>query len=318
MLRFRLIRNYLLAAAIGLGQTQSTLAGIMLVGEPEASYVAYSNQPQFDAMGSFNGGTSGTLIAPNWVLTAGHVGGVTGFQVRGNGTVYGVAEIIQHPTFIANGGNINFGFDLQLVRLDSNVTGVTPAQIYRGSSEAGSTVSITGFGVGGVGSTGVSLPAAQRAGTNVIDAVVSFANAPGKTGAQNAMLIADFDSGSSSFNTLSGLGSSSTPTALEYHLAGFDSGGGVFIFENGQWYLAGVNSGVESQRQFFNSQDTAFSNELFGYGAISYITRVSSFTGFIDSNITAVPEPTSLALVGLVAFALVGQKMLRRKKLDAN
>ena len=270
---------------------------------------------QFDAIGRFNNGTSGTLIAANWVLTAGHVGAVTGFQVRGNGTVYSVAQIIEHPTFVANGRDINFGFDLQLVRLNTDVVGVAPANIYRGAAEQGSTLSITGFGLGGVGSVGANLPAAQRAGTNVIDAIADFADAPGKTGAKNAMLIADFDSGDANFNTLSGLGSSATPTALEYHLASGDSGGGVFIFENGQWYLAGVNSGVDSQRGFFNSNNNAFSNNLFGYGAISYMTRVSSFTGFIDSGITSVPEPTSLALVGLVIVSLTGRKVLKQRKL---
>ena len=310
---FRL-RTCLLAVAIGLFQASSAFAGIMLDTVPESNYVAYSNQSQFDAMGEFTGGTSGTLIAPNWVLTAGHVGVVTGFQIRRNGTVYGVAEIIQHPTFVANGRDINFGYDLQLVRLNTDVVGVTPATIYRGTSEVGSTLSITGFGLGGVGSFGPSLPLAQRAGTNVADAIVSFADAAGRTGAKNAMIISDFDSGDANFNTLAGLGSSVTPTALEYHLAGGDSGGGVFIFENGQWYLAGVNSGVDSQRGFFNSSNAAFSNNLYGYGAISYMTRVSSYTDFIDSRITAVPEPTSLALVGVVVVSLLGRKVIGRRK----
>ncbi len=296
----------------------NAVAGIMLDTVPESTYVAYSNQPQFDAIGSFTSGTSGTLIAPNWVLTAGHVGGVTGFQVRGNGTVYGVAEIIQHPTFVMNGGDINFGYDLELVRLATDVTGVTPANIYRGSTETGSQISMTGFGAGGFGSVGATLPGAQRAGTNIVDAVVSFADAPGRVGAKDAMLIADFDSVNPRFNTLAGLGSSPIPTALEYHLASGDSGGGVFILENGQWYLAGVNSGVESQRSFLDPSDLTLNGDLFGYGAISYMTRVSSYTGFIDSNITAVPEPTSLALVGLVAICVVGRKVLLRRKFNAS
>lgn len=315
LLRFRPKAAYVLAIALSLFQGRSAFSGIMLDGVPESEYFAYANQSQFNAIGSFNTGTSGTLIAPNWVLTAGHVGAVSGFQVRGNGTVYGVAEVIQHPTFLANGQDINFGYDLELVRLTTDVAGVTPATIYRGTSEAGSTVSITGFGYGGNGSGTNDLPPAQRAGTNVIDTVISFPDKNGKTGAQSAMLIADFDSGSANFNTLSGLNSSATPTGLEYHLAGFDSGGGVFIFENGQWYLVGVNSGVDSQQGYFDSKDAALSDKLFGYGAISYITRVSSFTGFIDSNITAVPEPTSLALVGLAAGCLIGKRFLRRRAL---
>jgi hypothetical protein len=301
----------------------SGFAGIMLDSVPEADYVAYSNQSQFNAMGRFVGGASGTLIAPDWVLTAGHVNVLvdnantansTKFQIRGTGTVYTAVETVLHPTFVANGSNLGFGFDLQLVRLSSSVAGVTPASIYRGSSEGGALASITGFGIGGTGTAGPNLPSAQRAGTNVLDAVVSFSNgSQGQVGAQNAMLIADFDSGAANFNSLAFAGSSQAVTSLEYHLADLDSGGGVFIQENGQWFLAGVNSGIQSQRSFLdpNDSDPLLNGSRYGYGAISYITRVSSYTGFID-NITAVPEPTSLSLVGIVlAFGILGRSRMR-------
>jgi hypothetical protein len=301
----------------------SGIAGIMLDSVPEANYVAYANETQFNAIGQFVGGASGTLIAPDWVLTAGHVNVVvdnintansTKFQIRGMGTQYTAVESIIHPTYLANGSNLGFGFDLQLVRLSSSVAGVTPASIYRGSSEGGSLASITGFGIGGTGTAGPNLPSAQRAGTNVLDAVVSFSNGPqGQVGAQNAMLIADFDSGAANFNTLAFAGSSQAVTSLEYHLADLDSGGGVFIQENGQWFLAGVNSGIQSQRSFLdlNDSDPLLNGSRYGYGAISYITRVSSYTGFID-NITAVPEPASLSLVGIaLAFGILGRSRMR-------
>lgn len=321
-------RKQLFSLAFAIASTLpgiSGFAGIMLDSVPEANYVAYSNQSQFNAIGRFVGGASGTLIAPNWVLTAAHVSVVVDninpansstFQIRGTGTQYTAVETVIHPTYLANGSNLNFGFDIQLVRLSSNVDNVTPAQIYRGASEIGSLGSITGFGAGGFGSSGATLGAAQRAGTNSLDAIVSLSNGPqGQVGAQNAMLLADFDSGSLQFNTLglAGFSSNSDATSLEYHLALGDSGGGVFIFENSQWFLAGVNSGVDDQRSFLDPANTnpLLSNNDFGFGAVSFITRVSSYTGFID-NITAVPEPTSFSLVGIaLAFGVLGRRRMR-------
>ncbi len=112
-----LIAQGLLVACIAIPARQA-LGGIMLASVPEASYINFSNQSQFDAIGTFSPGASGTLIAPNWVLTAGHLGvNVNNFRVRGTGQSYAVAEVVQHPTFIVNNQNINLGYDIQLVRL---------------------------------------------------------------------------------------------------------------------------------------------------------------------------------------------------------
>ncbi|MCU0708649.1 MAG: hypothetical protein MUF23_10175 [Pirellula sp.] len=136
----------------------------------------------------------------------------------------------------------------------------------------------------GYGSTGVDSsndpknPGTFRAGTNIVDQMFSF-----DSGAQDAALITDFDAppGFDPNGTLNTLGTAE-PTSLEYHLAGGDSGGGAFVFENGQWYVAGINSGVASQFDFLESG----SKQLFGYGAVSVMTRVSSF----QISLLAFPE----------------------------
>ncbi len=276
-------------------------AGIMIDGR-EATYETLAQESQFNAIGRFVEGQriSGTLIAPNWVLTAGHVDAVSNFQIRGAGTVYSIAEIVRHPTFVANGNDLNRGFDLALVRLNTAVVGVTPASIYRGTNEVGQTGTITGFGDGGVGSIGVAnLPAIQRAGTNVIDSVISFAN-----GAQNSALLTDFDGPNVGNNTTG----SAAITLHEYQLARGDSGGGMFIFENGEWKLAGVNSGIAGQ----NALIVGGNANNAGFGAISVYTRVTSFQNYID-GIVAVPEPSSFALAALGAGAFLCFSTRRRK-----
>lgn len=293
---------------VGAMLSKSVQAGIMVDGR-EATYETLAQQTQFDSMGRFAQGESGTLIAPNWVLTVGHVTAVSSFQVRGTGTQYGVAEIIRHPTFLANGSDLGFGFDVALVRLNTAVVGVTPASIYRGAADIGQLATITGFGLGGVGSNGVAnLPAIQRAGTNVIDGLFNFGNgSAGQVGAQNSAFLTDFD-GPSQFGVGNTTGNS-TVTSHEYQLASGDSGGGLFIFENGEWKLAGINSGIASQAALLGSGNT---NSL-GYGAISVFTRVTSFQGYID-GITAVPEPSSFALASVAVGSLLFFAARRRKR----
>jgi hypothetical protein len=286
-------------------------AGMILDGVSDSLYTAHG--AQFAAVGKV-GGASGVLIAPNWVLTAGHVGPAN-FTVGGQ--TYTIAESIKHPQFLANGNDINYGFDIALIRLTTNVVGVAPLPIYQGTNELGATISMVGYGATGVGSTGVAAnPGTLRGGTNVVDGLFSFDNGPsGQIGAVNGVLLTDFDAPTSfdatgKFNTL---GTPAT-TTLEYHLASGDSGGGAFIQEGGQWYVAGIHSFVDSQRGWTSKPGD--STLLFGYGAVSGMTRVSAFQGFIQTH-TGVPEPSSIALCCLAAAGIMPwTRRLRRGPSD--
>ena len=88
--------------------------------------------------------------------------------------------------------------------------------------------------------------------------------------------------------------SSADPLALEYSIAPGDSGGGSYIFENSQWYLAGVTSG---DVDYFTYPDIAGSNRD-TYGDLNLVTRVAAYQSFIDNLVpTAVPEPGHWALI---------------------
>jgi secreted trypsin-like serine protease len=287
-----MVSRIALSGVIVLLSSLSVRGGMILDGVSDSLYTSYaSNFPSVGRLGN----SSGVLIAPNWVLTAAHISNanMVTFQIGQQSQT--VAQIVRHPQFT----NINLGYDIALLRLTNPMVGVPSAKIYTGSSELGALTSISGFGATGVGSSNnPQNPGTFRAGTNIIETLVDFIG-----GAQGSAFATDFDAPVSlhpdgNRNTLG----SADPTSLEYHLAGGDSGGGTFVFENGEWRVAGINSGVASQFQWQQSG----ANQLFGYGAVSVMTRVSSFQGFIAS-VSGVPEPGSLALLvfgfGMTAFA---------------
>jgi hypothetical protein len=264
---------------------------VILDGVDDSLYSAYA--ANFPSVGRLGAG-SGFLISPNWVMTAAHVPTTSTSTFQLGAQNVSIVESVTHPKW----SNINFGYDIALHRLATPIVGVPIARIYTGTNELGATLSISGHGKTGVGSTGILQdPRKFLAGTNIVDAIISFTN-----GAQEAALVTDFDAPADfnpngTFNTLG----SHVPTSLEYQLADGDSGGAAFIFENGEWYVAGINSGVASQRRVLGSG----SDRLFGYGAVSIMTRVSSYQDFIAS-VSGVPEPGSLALlvccVGVMGF----------------
>jgi hypothetical protein len=283
---------------------------MILDGVSDSLYITHG--AQFSAVGKV-GSASGVLIAPNWVLTAAHVS-ATNFVAGGQ--TYSVAQEIKHPQYVANGSNINYGYDISLVRLTTSVVGIAPIPIYTGTNELGSVISMTGYGATGVGSNGVfSNAGTLRGGTNVVDLIDSFANgSSGQIGAQNAILVTDFDplasfDSTGKYNTL-GIG---TPTSLEYQLCFGDSGGAGLIQEAGKWYVAGINSWVDSQKNWTGKPND--STLLFGYGAVSGMTRVTNYQDFIFGH-TGVPEPSTLAMVGLVGLAgwVARSRKLRRSE----
>lgn len=259
---------------------------------------------------------SGTLIAPEWVLTAGHclfedLGPFLRFTVGGES--YRVDRRITHPSY---NGNLLNGYDIGLVHLDRPVTGVAPAVRFTGSpdgnAELGQVATFVGFGNTGNGITGViaGTSGTMRAGHNTLDEIfrtsaglphlllVDFDDPPGDPGAVPPYVN----------DGLNGLGSASA-LPLEYLIAGGDSGGAVFVDFTGDGQgplLIGLTSfGVGLGRfRDDNADGRPDGDDLFNasYSDAAGATRVAVFNDFINQT-AGIPEPSAAALAGLVTAA---------------
>lgn len=235
----------------------------------DSLYQELATQSQFAPVGRI-GAVSGTLIAPDWVLTAAHINGST-FTLGGGS--YDVSENIPHPNW---NGDVTSGFDVRLLRLSTPVPNVTPALIYGGNQELGQVGTFVASGATGDGIAGATLPSGtKRAAQNQLDAFGVNTGSPGSLTINfndGPLLLADFDHPVDA--SLSFLGSSA-PLNLEGTLASQDSGGGTFVLVGNTWLLAGVHSFI------FDVDSNGSSTQ---YGGGFGITRVSPHADWIQSQ----------------------------------
>ncbi|MHC4176122.1 MAG: PEP-CTERM sorting domain-containing protein [Planctomycetota bacterium] len=256
---------------------------------------------------SFSFSASGTVIAPNLVLTAGHnlIGrdgdGWYGtdpttvtFHVDGKsyplsagspgvfpGQWYTLNKVLPEPFASLAGWDIGF------MHFGEDITDggrIKPAVLNNNIEETGRWGRSAGFGLGGTGLTGYdeSSPLAKRAGHNVVDL-----SAPYYAGGQ-PLLWSDFDSPDRSSNSLAYLGSSSKPGSFESLIALGDSGGGLFISErkNTPWLGGGpaaapnVLAGVHSLVAALEGSGDGDANS--SYSDVSIHTSVSAHYDLIQ------------------------------------
>jgi secreted trypsin-like serine protease len=233
---------------------------------------------------------SGTLIAPQWVLTASHciwtspnspVYAQQTVVVAGQRFTVGPDDIFIHPDWAIGGFNVlTTSGDIALIRLPKPVLNVKPIAINRQPNEVGQTAYIGGFGTTGTGLTGNTIrTAVNRMGMNDIDATVAPISFPDQFPFQYSLtvgstraLLTDFDNPSRSASSLG----NSEPLNLEYTTAQGDSGGPLFLYKNRVFTVAGVTSGGIDG---FAGTANAYSF----YSDVATFTRVVSYVTWIDT-----------------------------------
>jgi len=195
----------------------------------------------------FAAGGMGTLIAPQWILTAAHVAAHldVGASVNVDGVIRRVSAMTAHPQYA-----LQKGADIAVVRLDSPVqVRAIPLQTRR--DESGKTVTFIGEGDFGTGLTGpVHRDFVRRGAHNRVARVT------------DGWLIFTFDPwrDAEELEGISGPG---------------DSGGPAFLTRNGVTTIAGVSS--------WQNRNGRAHEGL--YGVEDYYARVSSFAGWITTTI---------------------------------
>lgn len=198
----------------------------------------------------------GTLIAPQWVVTAAHVGEFIkenltyqDESIISKGQSYQIEEVILHPDFEMTRTSIQH--DIALVKLKESVAGVEPAKLYPNHDEQGKLITVIGRGDTGTGLTGpVKMDKITRAGTNKID------------GTDGMWIFFKFDAADSP-NT----------TPMEAISGPGDSGGPAFYDNGSGRYIIGVSSFQQGE-----------GGEGL-YGVTEYYARVSEYKNWIEQTI---------------------------------
>jgi hypothetical protein len=306
-----------LLLAVGLGAVPAQ-AIVVRDAQNDSLYRTLGSSTPYESVGRFIGTTptsgflaSGTLVAPEWVLTAAHVvDSANNLSFSIGGQTYRVDRTIVYPGW---NGNLWSGYDIGLVHLVKPVDNIEPAHLYTGSGELNQADTVVGFGKTGTGNSGDTICGGlKRAAQNVISQIEN-----------KRLLVADFDNPLPPGAVPLGY---SHALPLEGLIAPGDSGGGLFITTATGTYLAGVNSFVGS--------DFGLPHSV--YGNFSGHTRVSAFCDWIEARIRGedpgpadtaeqettnsqrstvypAPEPGSLVLLAAAVMMLgISRCLLRR------
>jgi len=260
----------------------------------------------------------GTIIAPQYFITAQHYG-TQGSTFTHSGIFNGGSDVVYNIDLAANGGTGYWdiaGTDLRIFRVQEYFPDYAP--LYTGVLEVGMT--LVTHGMGGVRGAEVLVGAdlhgwehtgadgVARWGTNTVSSIYSTA--------LGDLLTASF---------------SASGTLHEASLSGGDSGGGVFVNDGGVWKLAGVNYSIDGRYDTNNTtgDGSDFDAALFDSGGLYqgsdafgwsynpnlpldnpsnlYASRISTNAATIMS-IAVVPEPQSALLVMLAVLCGVFQR----------
>lgn len=233
---------------------------------------------EFPALADLPGEGHGVLIAPQWVITAGHA--VTWQseikQVTINGVPRDVERLVIHPGYKKPPQELldralatwdwtlfrvllSSSDDIALIRLTQPVTDVSPVAINKRDDEFGQIVKVIGKGATGNGVTGYEFSSSHR--TKLRRAYNKVTSADGR------WLCYMFDKPSDALPLEGGSGSG-------------DSGGPVLIQIGKDWLLAGLTSWSDPQSTIRTPGR---------YDQITCNVRLSHYKDWIESVISAQP-----------------------------
>jgi secreted trypsin-like serine protease len=231
-------------------QNARIIGGAAVTGKEFADCVAVGDDARW--------GCTGTLIAPNVVLTAGHCQQLhtrifVGNDVSKAGRTFRVRRHVRHSDWDNDLRN-----DLMLVILDRPVTGVTPRVLAPASRiDAATDARVVGFGTTDLGGT---VGFGRKLQTDV--PIVSRA-CNGKVKAKKDSVVYGCHLGK---EIVAG------KPLLNHDTCRGDSGGPLYIAQGKRWLLAGVTS-----------RGTDLATTMCGDGGI--YTRVDKYAAWIDSVI---------------------------------
>lgn len=203
-------------------------------------------------------GVHGTLVHPEWVVTAAHAVfcmnpaqniKVGSEQVR-------VANRYSHPDYI-----LGEEHDIALIRLEKPVTSVEPAEVFKQTSEEGIVTWFIGAGGTGTGDKGQTIGYKENQG--------KLRKAQNKiTKVTDTDIVFKFEKGSDAL-------------PLEGVSGNGDSGGPAYVKDGDGYTILGVSSRADSW--FYDVGE---------YGVTELYTRVSSYSDWIEQVISAENEAT--------------------------
>jgi len=256
-----------------------------------------SSDSTFVWVGQVNG-ASGVVIDPHWVLTAQHVGGN---QITLDGTTYTADATYDAPSY-----------DLHLMHFASAFGGYYP--LYSGNP-LGQTATLVGFGdsgslrADGMGYNDLGGAGTRRTATNTIGLQQSVAYGAWNTPCILADLDAPVGNGFGAPYNRDWFGDGG-PTSNEGGLMAGDSGGAWMIDDGGTWKVAGISNYIVDDPAYSSSDP----NPLYAFGISGSSAADLTDPGVRGWITTTVPEPTSLAAIGLGMFAFLGKRRRRETR----
>ena len=290
------------------------------------------------------GGFTGTPIAPNYFISAEHIGGGIGQAFTYQGTDYTTTAVYDSPTT-----------DLRIWKVSGTFPSYAPLYTPSDGSPIGKQMFVTGRGLGRGGP--LYLPTTPVGGNGGVAAASTLPGTPGSpTQSTQRQIGWDFaqsdgaitwgtntvDSvldGGSTLGNVIGFDFDSDQGDNEATLAFNDSAGGLYVNTGGTWKLAGINYGIDgfhytltddisfgaiydarglyldngASRLYFPVNGAGFQLRSFASSIGDNYTWIQGVTGLAAA--ATIPEPASVMAIG-TAVALLARRRRNRSSGD--